>query len=531
MPSLTISQPLNNSVESQTFTVEGEALDKGMPEPHSIDSVTVQVDGGATIEATLVPVSSKTQTIVSFKVPSQAGSGDRHTVTVRATNDIGISAQQTVTFFTKAPLAVASSAVQIELGTSFDPALPANKDKVDLLVSKVQMALLPLSGMLAPLGLTLAGPNLVLANDPRGNPMLRIGLWIVGPTFPIIPAKLPEFPLPVLSADNAAAGLATMPFLGVPDASGLQLFGYAISVPTTTLQKIVDATFPSLQAAASKYLLSLQSAMVTCSKPGSVVTTFVGQFGFPPATITATVTETLGTVPGAPSQMVPAVTDSVATGTDVLTQVLMTVLSPLFLAEAIIVAAGAPVVVGLLAGKPAAAAAQLLSSIPSIIPFRNTVSSALPDFPMIFLNWNLFGATNSGILARGTLSILERDQTMVPLTLTGDAHLIGSQVDLAGGASASYGVTWSNLLPDPETITWQTSGKTGSDSGGVTVDSKGQAGNFTATFPLPDRVNLGLFHFNLNVSAPETSGKDPTKKLIGTAGLPVVVDVVKGGSF
>lgn len=539
MPSLTISQPLANAVEPQSFVVAGQVSDSGLPEPHSIDSVTVQVDGGAMIDAKLTSISTKPQTIVGFQAPTAVTGGARHTVTVRATNDIGVSVQKTVTFFTGAPVQVAAPAVQIEISPTIDTTDPAIKAKLDFMVSQVQMQLIPLSKLLASNGQTLAGPNLVIATDSMGAKVLRIGLWIVGPSFSVVGPQLPDFPLPRLSDGDATASFDAVPFLARPATSGLQLFAYAISVPTTTLQKIVDAVFPMLRTAASPAGLSLQSAMVVCTRPDKVATTLIGQFGVPSATITATITETLSTIPvpgTMPAQMVPAVKDSVATGTDVLTQSIFSVFSPIFLGEAIAITVAAPIVIHLLADKPAAVAGQIVSSLPSSIPFRNTVSAnvPLPNFPMIFLNWNLFGATEMGIVARGTLSILDRDASMVALTMTGDTGIVGYQSDLAGGAAASYGLAWSNLLPEPDQVVWQTTGKTGSDGGPVDLNPKGQGGSFSANFALPDQVKPGLYHFNLSASASETSGKDPSQKLTASANLSVNVDVVKdspsGGS-
>src|SRR4029077_5214445 len=99
MPNLSISQPTENQVvvPGRPFQVRGQASDRGMPEPISIDSVTVKVDGGPLIDAQLAPIRSTHLTIVTFSATVTVSGSGTHAVTVTATNEAGIKATETVT--------------------------------------------------------------------------------------------------------------------------------------------------------------------------------------------------------------------------------------------------------------------------------------------------------------------------------------------------------------------------------------------------------------------------------------------------
>jgi hypothetical protein len=222
MPSLTVHQPPNNLVvkPNQPFLVTGQASDRGPPERVLIDSVTVQVDDGPVIEATLTPIPSKTSTLFSFKASAQVTGGqDPHTVTVTATNDSNISVKQTRQVFTGPIFQVDFPAVLIDLLFPFplDLSDPTTASRVHSLVSQIQTALTPLSISLGSVGKILAGPNLVAATDPLGRSVVRMGLWIEDPEFPVIAAAPPDFPLPRLSDPAAAAGFAIVPVQVAPE--------------------------------------------------------------------------------------------------------------------------------------------------------------------------------------------------------------------------------------------------------------------------------------------------------------------------
>ena len=204
----------------------------------------------------------------------------------------------------------------------------------------------------------------------------------------------------------------------------------------------------------------------------------------------------------------------------------MGILAPLFLLEALIITIGTPIGVGQLAGQAAGIAAAFVGSIPSTIPFRNTITRFLPTFPMIVPNWTVFGTTNSGIRGSGNITIPARDQTMVALTVAGPAHIFGIQADLAGGPDQTYSLTWANLVPDPDKFTWQVSG-TAADGGPIGLTPLSQRGGFAASFPLPMNVRPGRYPFALAVNATETSGLDSTKELIASSSIGVAVVVRK----
>ena len=69
MPNLVVAQPRINLVVklNQAFMVTGQVTDLGMPEPRLIDSVTVRVDGGPPVEATLTQIPHQKNTVVTFK--------------------------------------------------------------------------------------------------------------------------------------------------------------------------------------------------------------------------------------------------------------------------------------------------------------------------------------------------------------------------------------------------------------------------------------------------------------------------------
>jgi hypothetical protein len=100
MPDLTIFQPTNNSVvvPQKPFPVGGLATDRGRPDPVEIASVTVRVDNGPLIPATLTVVPHQALSTVRFAASAQVtGGAGPHTVTVTAKNEHNISESKTVT--------------------------------------------------------------------------------------------------------------------------------------------------------------------------------------------------------------------------------------------------------------------------------------------------------------------------------------------------------------------------------------------------------------------------------------------------
>jgi len=99
MPNLSISYPVENQVvvPNKPFQVSGQASDKGMPEPISIDSVTVKIDDGPLIDAVLSPSPHPaTVTVVAFSATVTVSDSRTHVLTVTATNDQGIKVTETV---------------------------------------------------------------------------------------------------------------------------------------------------------------------------------------------------------------------------------------------------------------------------------------------------------------------------------------------------------------------------------------------------------------------------------------------------
>jgi len=400
VPSLVVSQPTNNQIVglNKPFPVIGQASDNGMPEPIGIDSVTVQVDGGPPIEAILTAIPNWRATIVAFKAQAfVTGGQDPHVVVVTATNDLGTSLRRVVAVFTGIPFQIQAPAVQIEVRPvptllGYDPRDPTASDALNHLISNVQQQLAPLAGLLASSGKTLAGPSVIVGTNRHGESVLRIGLWIVGPTFPVSPAKPPHFPLPLLPDAVASSEFDAVPFLPLSRLGGgpLTESAFGVSLPTSTLQAILDAMLPTFRSVAAKKLVTLGSVVVTCISPGSVVTSFVADVGFPPATTSGTITETLGTVfvAGAePPQSIPAVVSSSSSSTSVvLGQLLLSLICPLFLMEALVISIATPIAVGGVATDVAAMAAMTVRNMRKSVPLTNPGLNDVPDFPMLVPN-------------------------------------------------------------------------------------------------------------------------------------------------
>jgi hypothetical protein len=536
-PTLVVFQPQNNLVvtPNQPFLVMGQVTNPwhNPEEPVTIRSVTVQVDGEPLIEATRKIVPNKHQTIVMFKAFAEVTGGqDPHTVTVTATNDNGLSATSTVSVFTGPIFAVDAPALELDIRPFIvhpnDPIFDPNDPKIQKLIGRIQQQLRPLSTLLASSGKVLIGPNLVVTNDSDGKPVVRMGLWIEDPAFPVVPSSPPDFPLPRLLPEAASASFNTVPLLPVPEGPA-----FALSIPVTTLQTFLDAAAPLLKTAASQQGASLESITVYTNSPGSVTTSFIGT-GTAGIPFSVSVTESLGTksLPAAlPHQSVPAVIGSSHSAS-------VGGIPDWFIAFGTAVAPFALVAIDLgnqVADQVTGILTPLIAGIPSRIPFGNTDIPATPlsyDFPTLVLDWKSFEATDSGILGTGTTTIDARDQSMVALTIEGSHRIVGYQDDFAGGAGKTYNFTLVNLAPDTDKFSWQVFG-TVSNEDSIAILPFDQAGSFSVFFRLPRHKDIhgrlivlpGIYPFTLTVNATETRGSDSSKTLCGSDAIMVEVEV------
>lgn len=519
MPNLTLYQPQNNLTVTlnQPFLVSGQVTDNGPPEPNLIDSVTVQVDGGAPIAAKLTHLADKKLTRYSFSALAKVTGGqDPHTVTVTATNDIGRSVKKTVSVFTGPAFEVSPPAVLFEINPSFDPTDPS----VVNLVIEIQRALVPLSTSLAAVGKVIAGPNLLRTTNDVGRDVLRIGIWIEDAGFPVLPADA-VFPLPRLLDLAAAQGFALAPFLLLPSFNGSGP-SFGLSLPTTTLQDLVDATTPALTASAAQQHVTVDSAVVHADSPGTVSVSIAGHAPLD-LPFTATITETIGTqqVAGAnPPQAVPAVLNrNNSTSVPFLAWLI-----PLFNAYTVYV-------VLRLSSKTASEQglmSTLVGSLPARIPFKNN-SFSLPepfDFPVLVLNWTTFGVTSTGVFGAGNSTIAARDESTAAVAITGPGEIRGYQSDLSGGTVQQYEFSLTDIAPDPSGLLWTTTGVS-TRQGPIAHGGLDQSGSFNADFSLPFKVAPGHYPFTLTVNATETCGTDANKKLTASGASSVTVEVVK----
>jgi hypothetical protein len=529
-----VSQPTANQKVTLNvpFAVTGQVSDLKGVEPHTIDSVTVQVDGGAPVRA-LLKVLVNPQTLVSFTaMVTVTGGADPHTVTIVATDDAELSATKTVSVFTGATFPVDAPAIILDQISAMaaDPTDP----KVLALMGTLAQKLEPLATSLGSIGKVLIGPNLVTAATANGVPVLRMGLWIENAGFPTQVAPTAEFPLARLSDVAAAAGFRGVAVLPVPPASTSGP-SFALSVSVTALQRLLDAVMPSLQSAASDQHVTLQSVSVRTQTPASVVTDINGSLPLGVG-LTITITETLGVAPLAnanPAQSVPVVTgSSESSSVGSLLDWVLGAFIPYF-GDALIAASGA---VALGAGdlqNKITGEASLVSLIPARIPLRNTdvpvpanLLPLLPDFPALVLDWRSFAVTDSAIVGTGVSSLVGRVETDVAMVVDGSGFISGLQVDLAGAAAQTYNVGLTNIAPDPGKFTWQAVGAL-SRSGTIDLGSMGEGGDFGVYFPLPAKVQPGNYPFTLNVNAAETCGSDASKTLTAASSMAVRVQVKK----
>ncbi len=521
---MSITAPPNDAhvAPLQPFLVSGRASDVGLPEPHQIDTVTVQVDEGPVVDATLTQVPNRKLSLFNYAAEVEVTDGaDPHTVTVTAVNDNGIKATRQVQVFTGPIFHPAAPAILIEL---LSP-VPFDEAALTRLVSQTQYALLPAADQLAGFGKIVAGPNLVTGKDSSGLFLLRLGIWVQDAGFPVLPPQPPTFPLPRLNEPGAQAGFALADRLPVPLTLGLS---FAMSVPTATLQSLVDAVFPQVKADTDGTFVTLDSIRAGTIPPDTVSTT-VHAHTLLDIPVTARLTERLG-APLDPNlgQRLPAVVghDSSADAGDVLDW-LVGVLLPPFGAALLAITAIASSATSDASDQAHGLAASVVAGIPPRIPLRNTdLGVTDPAFPTVVPDWNIFGTTQDGILGTGTAEIQARTQSTVAMSINGAGYIEGIQSELAGGAASRYSISLTDLAPDPGHFTWQVNGA-GTDTGPVAAGPFGLGGTADVDFPLPLHVVPGEYEFVLTVSAVETCGTDPTKALTGTTSRPVRVKVKK----
>lgn len=526
MPSLTVFQPpANLAVQvNRPFMVSGQASDKGMPEPVMIDSVTVQVDDGPVVRASLTHIPDRKVTLVSFKALAQVTSGsDPHTVTVTATNDNGMSVTKTVSVFTGTVFEIDYPAVLMDLVFPFPIDLASAP--VQNMIAQFQLQLGDMSAMLNSAGKVLIGPNLFLDTTSAEIPVLRVGLWIEDSTFPVI-APSGRFSLPRLPNEGASGSFALVPLLPVPTFNPLS---FAVSVPLRTLQGLLDSLAPVLKAAASQQGASLDSLSIQLNQSGSITTNFAGS-GALDIPFSVSVTETLGPkfLSGAqPPQHVPAVVGSSHSASVAGIPDWMAVFTA-FAPGLGLFALAAVDLGGQVGGQVYGLMQSLVAGIPSRVPFSNAMLPSLPflpDFPVFVPDWRTIGGDSSGILGTGTATIEARDQSMVDMVVAGTRSIRGYQEELAGGTGFTYSYGLVNLSPDPDKLRWQISG-TASDGGAIPRNTFDQGGSFGASFPLPLHVVPNTYAFDLTVSGTETCGTDDRKTLTATSSEVVQVEVL-----
>lgn len=519
MAKVSITQPPENlSVTANVlFLVTGTATgNPGGPEPDMVASVTVQIDGGTPGQAALSFSLGKTFGSVKFStwavIPGGVGP---HTITAIARTDQNRTATDSVTVFIGPAFTATPPAVLMDLLLPI-PVDPTSAEVVHL-VGEVQGVLSTIAGKLSAIGKVLAGPNLIVSQNAAGLDILRIGLWIVDPTTPVV-QPVPPYSLPILSPESAQLSFGLVPILNVTPLEGISI-GFAVSVPTSTLQTIVDATFPSLQASANSSGAVLYSATVVTQPPNMVTVSISGQHEL--VTFTTSIIETIDARPlPAPNsqQKVPTViARNNSTGGSVW-EWIVGILNPFFgidLAATLFKVADNT-------SKDSGLMATLISAVPSRIPFPNDAFSLpLPPFPVWLPNWVEFDVDNNGIFGKGLASLGARDNTTASATVSGVGSITGLAIDLSAGFTEPYSFQLTDILPDGGNVTWTVTGKNTYETGADSVGFLESSGSFLAFFRLPASSSPGEYPFVVTVSAIETCATDPTQKLTVTGGFTV----------
>jgi hypothetical protein len=481
MPKVTIQAPHPGFTvpAGQQLTVRGFATGTGGAEPVLIDSVTVAVDGGAAVGATLTVVAHQQLPRVRFTatvtVPDAPGS---HTATAVALDDNGQHASASVAVLRDVTVAIPPPAILIDLEPPVP--VPTEDPAVKALVSSMQQALSAQATVLAGSGKLLAGPNVLATHDAAGVPILRLGIWLVDAAFPVV-APMPPF---------------------------------GVRVPVSTLQSLIDI------AVAQTGDDRVQSVSVAVTEPAGVTTVIRGRhlgIGFE-----IDVAETLSTaaVPGAePPQSVPHV-DAQHSSSLGLLEWLLGALLPIL---------GGALVIGSVKLAEAAddvpgVVTALTAGLPARVPVRNTslppAAAGLFDFPQIVLDWTAFGVADGAVQGAGDALLDVRDQAGVQLSIGGPDSVqipVGEfDVDLA------YRLRLAGIRPDDDRVAWQlhtpfSATTDDTASSGALAEGAG----IDVDFVLPPHATSGTF--TITASAVETCATDATKTL--SAATSVLVHV------
>ena len=501
--------------------MSGHASDRGGAEPVMILSVTVQVDGGPPIRATLQRIHEPNQTLVEFSASVVvAGAEGAHAITVVATNDSGEQATKTVTVYVGPSLAIDAPAVRLEFQPPFlvDPTDPA----IVGLLGRIQQGLVSVSSVLADAGLTLAGPNLVMGHAEFGAPVVRIGLWAERSGIALLPPSPPQFPLPRLADATAEAGFAGVPVQHLPPRSGLTDLPFAISIDLSALQTLVDA---AVAVAGSNHV---DSVSVTVAAPGTLITTIHGSglHGLVPATVTITEHLTVTPVAGSdPPTTTPVATHEVSTSVgDLLEWIIGAVILPI--GAALLVRWHDLSTSADAAAQGGSVATLLAADLPASIPFHNDAVPALKlavDFPVLVAGWTTYGVDSAGIVGAVDATIQPRDQSMTGMSIQGPDFLSVPPGEL--DITTAFTITLTNLAPDSNTVTWQlwSSIDDSTRTATATLGDFSQSTTIPVDFTLPLHVAPGNYRFLITASATETCGTDASKTLHAAASKQITV--------
>jgi hypothetical protein len=541
IPTLVITFPQPNALVGHAqFNVTGTVTAPGAPEPVGINSVTVQVNGQAPVRAALKHITNKQQVEVTFSAPVQIVSGDDpHTITVTVASDSG-SISQHVNVIAGSTFVPTPPAIVIDVAPLITPdfSLQDIADTLQPSLSSMasQLSKTPIIGKLAALNKILVGPSLLQVTSPR--PMIRIGLWILDSSFPtqdLIP-KTKDFPLAQLMQGPAVTCFKLAPLLNPPDPASesavppalLTISSFALSVPTTTLQTILDAYRPDLVAQAAQNHFTVTTSFIKTSAPATVTTTLSGSLplGVP---MTATIAETVGIAQrsGTVLSKMPTVLHSdphTSVGDDLdwfigslVPAIGLGILGMFVLAD---------IGVGEAAGQAAGLLTDYLASVPPWFPFRNSAlppsTQAIFPFPMAVLNFDSFGCTANALVGTGSVGLLNRVQSMVALTLAGAS----SFPNYSFGIESLYTVGLTAFEPDDDEMTWQVTGSPKKRS--FSTDPVFQVGSFLGEFPVTLKTAPGKYPFTLSATATETCATDSSQTLTGSVSKKVSVTVVKG---
>jgi hypothetical protein len=516
MPNVRVEFPPTDFTvpDGQPLHVAGVATGSAGGEPVPVSTVRVHVDGGTAVDASVHVVARQKVPTVTFAasvdVPTQPG---LHTVTVVATDENHNHATASVQVLRDTTVVVPAPAIVIDL----EPPMAISADDPVLLdvVSTVQQTMADAAGRLASAGLVLAGPNVIAGVDGADIPILRLGIWVVDPDFPVVPPAPPQFPLPRLSSIDAEAGFALVPPLSRGHRVGFTDTPFGVRVPQTTLQQLADVA--RLEAGNS----DVDSITVTLAEPNTASTVVTGShlgIGF-----SIDITETLSVAPLTgvdPPQSLPHVDSQHSTSVgglpDWLLGAVIPILGGMLLLGSAELAADAEQVPGVVTA--------VLSGLPARVPLRNT---SLPpqwraqfDFPQLVLNWTSFAVNGQGVEGAGDAILSERDQAGARVSVAGPGSL-----QIANGEhdiDTTYRLQLWQIRPDAGRLTWRLHPPVGPDDNGTgDPDVLAQSAAVDLDFQLPLHAKQGTF--TISAGAVETCGTDPTKALSTTASKTVNV--------